>query len=105
MTIASSWRPSSKSRHSTDNWPAAKTLANEEPELCARPSRVEWIWQWTLRLLLPVIIGLYVMLIFWLVFDGKGSGAWGIVSGVLLGLIAVCVAVWAWSIWLPQKDS
>jgi predicted Na+-dependent transporter len=67
-------------------------------------SRGEHLWTWLLRLLLPVVLGLCVQLISWMWFNNTyGLNAWSIAGGILLILVAVPVALWAWHSWLPLE--
>jgi hypothetical protein len=69
-------------------------------------SRDERIWLWMLRLVLPIILGLCGQLIFWMWFNNVyGLNAWSVVGGVLLGGVAVLVALWAWHSWLPFEPA
>ncbi len=66
--------------------------------------RGEHIWIWLLRLVLPVVLGLCAQLISWMWFNNTyGLNAWSIAGGILLILVAMPVALWAWHSWLPLE--
>jgi hypothetical protein len=66
--------------------------------------RGEHIWIWLLRLVLPIVLGLCGQLISWMWFNNTyGLDAWSIAGGILLILVAVPVALWAWHSWLPLE--
>src|SRR5690348_6129143 len=66
--------------------------------------RGEHLWIWLLRLVLPIVLGLCGQLISWMWFNNTyGLDAWSVAGGVLLVLVALPVALWAWHSWLPLE--
>jgi hypothetical protein len=80
--------------------PDFRTLQQRSGDL----SRGEHLWTWLLRLLLPIVLGLCAQLISWMWFNNTyGLDAWSLAGGILLILVAVPVALWAWHSWLPLE--
>jgi hypothetical protein len=65
-------------------------------------ARYERIWNWLLRLVLPVTLGLCGQLIAWMWFRTPYPlDAWSISGGVVLIVVSLLLAVWTWHSWLP----
>src|SRR5262245_60054765 len=78
----------------------AKVSVHTKREL----GRHEHIWVWLLRLILPLVLGLCSQLISWIWFNNVyGPNAWSIAGGVILAVVAVPIALWAWHSWLPLE--
>jgi hypothetical protein len=91
-------------------WGPAKAfgqMIDMQPDDAPAVSGLTWderVCRWMFRLLLPVILALCGLLIFWMWFDDVyGPNAWSIAGGALMVVVAVPVALWTWHSWLPQN--
>jgi hypothetical protein len=67
---------------------------------------IEVIWRWTLRLILPVILGAAGVLFYWVWLDGDHT----MVPLRVLGMVPMsvsfgAVAIWTVKEWLPPSDN
>jgi hypothetical protein len=65
------------------------------------------MWQWTLRLALPLLLFLSGKVLYWIWFDNVYGGvdACDIVGGLALAVCAVVVALWAVGSWCSEDVS
>jgi hypothetical protein len=64
------------------------------------------IWQWVLRVTLPVTGALAGLLIYWICFDDiYDIGVWRVLSALPLLVTLAAVALWTWHSWLPPRSS
>src|SRR6185437_12468695 len=85
-------------------WRAVMTDRSGQYEPVLAASRSERVCQWALRFILPVLLALCGLLIFWIWFDNVyGRDSWSFVGGLLVALPAVPLSLWTLGIWSRTK--
>jgi hypothetical protein len=66
----------------------------------------EMICSWTLRLILPMVLGAGGLLFYWICIDGQNTMvAWQIAGMIPLAVSFIAVAIWAFKEWLPPPEN
>jgi hypothetical protein len=76
-----------------------------EPAVKHRATLAERLLRWTLRIVLPMLIVLSGLLIYWLSFDDVYNAYWlyGVCATVLLVALAAVLALWALVSWVSKE--
>jgi hypothetical protein len=70
-----------------------------------RTSLAETICSWTVRLVLPMVLGVGGLLFYWVWIDSQPTMvAWRIAGMVPLAVSFAAIAIWAFEEWLPPRD-
>lgn len=85
--------------------PADRGRSADAYGLPAQHSYVDTVCKWTLRLVLPAVLGLGGLLFYWVWLDGEYTMVfWRVLGMIPLTVSFAAIAIWALQAWLPPVE-